>query len=323
MPRDREVRADLDPAGSIRLGAGLARHDPRERRGRDAGRPEHGPGRDRRLRPVRRERLHLSLVDVGDPRLRAHLDAEPLQLALRRRGSAGRERRQDPVHRLDEDDPGLGRVDRPEIALQGVARDLPERPGELHAGRPAADDHERHPLATPVGLGLALGRLERDEDAPADLGRVLDGLEPGRDGRPFGVVEIAVVGAGRDDERVVIDGSAVRQHDLAAVHVDVDRLAQDDRRVALLAQHGPQRLGDLARRQGAGRDLVEHRLEQVEVAPVDEGDRHLGIDPQVAGGVQPREAATDDHDTVAPRLVRRGGRRHAGHRASILARGAA
>ena len=41
------------------------------------------------------------------------------------------------------------------------------------------------------------------------------------------------------------------------------RLAPEDR---------AQRLGDLARRDGPGRDLVEQRLEEVEVAPVDEGD---------------------------------------------------
>ena len=85
--------------------------------------------------------------------------------------------RQHPVHRLDEDDPGVGRVDRPEIAPERVARDLAERARQLDAGRAAADEHERHPLAPPFRIGFALRGLERDEDAPPDLGRILERLE--------------------------------------------------------------------------------------------------------------------------------------------------
>ena len=119
-------------------------------------------------------------------------------------------------------------------------------------------------------------------------------LQPGRDGRPFRVVEIGVVGAGRDDERVVGDRSAVGDQDLAPLGIQTDRLAEDDRRVALLAQDRAQRLGDVARRQRPGRDLVEQRLEQVEIAPVDERQPDLGIDPEAARGVQAGEPATDD-----------------------------
>ena len=172
--------------------------------------------------------------------------------------------------------------------------DLAERAGELDAGRAAADDHERHPRRAPSRVGLALGGLEGDEDPAADLGGVLDGLEPGRDGRPLRVVEVGVVGAGRDDERVVGDRAAVGQQDLAPLGVDADGLAQDDRRVALLAQDGAQRLGDVAGRQRAGRDLVEQRLEEVEVAPVDERQPDLGVDAEAARRVQPGEPAADD-----------------------------
>ena len=113
-------------------------------------------------------------------------DPEALELALRGSGSIRRVRRQDPIHRLDQDDPGLARADRPEVALERVVRDLAERPGQLDAGRAAADDDERHPLASPLGIGFALGRLEGDQDPSPDLGRVLDGLEAGRDRGPFG-----------------------------------------------------------------------------------------------------------------------------------------
>ena len=133
--------------------------------------------------------------------------------------------------------------------------------------------------------------------------RVLEGLEAGRHGRPLVVPEVRVMRAGRDDQRVVLDRAAVRQDDPPALDVDVDRLAEDHRRVALLAQHGAQRLRDLARRQRAGRDLVEHRLEQVEVAPVDERDRDLRVVAEAPRRVQPAEPAADDHDAVARPLA--------------------
>ena len=115
------------------------------------------------------------------------------------------------------------------------------------------------------------------------------------------------MGAGRDDQRVVRDRSAVGEQDLAPLRVDADRLAEDDRRVALLAEDRAQRLGDVAGRQRARRDLVQQRLEQVEVAPVDERQADLGIDAEAARGVQPGEPATDDHDAM--RQSRRLGRR--------------
>ena len=182
--------------------------------------------------------------------------------------------------------------------LQRVVRDLAERAGELDAGRAAADEDERHPGAAPLGIGLPLGGLERDQDPAPDLEGVLDRLEPGRDGRPLRVVEVGVVGAGGDDQRVVGDRAAVGHQDLRRSGIEADRLAEDDRRVALLAQDRAQRLGDVAGRQGAGRDLVEQRLEEVEVAPVDEREADLGIDPEAARGVQPGEPATDDDDAM-------------------------
>ena len=63
-------------------------------------------------------------------------------------------------------------------------------------------------------------------------------------------------------------------------------------------QDRPERRGDLPWAQGTGRDLVEQRLEEVEVPPIDEGE----VDPLVAAelpcGVQPPEAAADDDDAV-------------------------
>ena len=293
------TRPDAIGRGPGRLGDG-----PREARAEDARGPEDGPGRDGLLRPVgRRRRGHRPRRRSTTRVRRPDLDPELLELALRRRRSIGRIRRQDPIHRLDQDDPGLVRPDRPEVALERVVGDLAQRAGQLDPGRAAADQHERHPRPAPLRVGFALGGLEGDQDPPPDLGRVLDRLEPGRDRRPLGVVEVGVVGAGRDDERVVGDRAAVGEQDLAPLGVDADRLAEDDRRVALLAQDRAQRLGDVARRQRAGRDLVEQRLEQVEVAPVDQGQADLRVDAQAAA---PRTARRTRHRRSTTRCGRRG-----------------
>ena len=90
-------------------------------------------------------------------------------------------------------------MDPPEVPAQSVVRDLAERAGELDAGRAASDDHERHPFAPDLGIGLAFGRLERDQDPPAHLEGVLDGLEARRERRPLVVAEVRVARAGRHD----------------------------------------------------------------------------------------------------------------------------
>ena len=207
--------------------------------------------------------------------------------------------RKDPIERLDQDDPGVGRVDRAEVAPQGVFRDLAERAGELDPGRAAADDDERHPLGPADRIGFTLGRLEGDEDPPSDLRRVVDRFQARRIAGPLVVSEIRVTDAGRNDERVVADRAPVGHADLASNRIERDCLAKEDRRVRPLAKDRSQRLGDLAGAEGTRRDLVEERLEEMEVAPVDEGQGDPTITTQPARGVESAEPTADDQDPMA------------------------
>ena len=72
-----------------------------------------------------------------------------------------------------------------------------------------------------------------------------------------------------------------------------------DCRVGLLAQHVADRRGDLALGEDPGRDLVEQRLEEVVVGPVDDRDLDIGA-AQRLGGEEAAEAAADDHHAVSP-----------------------
>jgi hypothetical protein len=61
----------------------------------------------------------------------------------------------------------------------------------------------------------------------------------------------------------------------------------------------------LARRQRAGRDLVDERLEEVEVPPVDQRHLEVVVLAQLVDRLQPAEAAADhDHARAGVRLGR-------------------
>ena len=72
VAREREVRQDLDAPGAIDVDAGSLGEDAGERRGHDAGGPDHGAGRDRRRSPpAARSTTTLLGPDVDDRMLEA------------------------------------------------------------------------------------------------------------------------------------------------------------------------------------------------------------------------------------------------------------
>ena len=108
-----------------------------------------------------------------------------------------------------------GRIDRKSERSVSLAISPSAPASSTPVGPPPTSD-EGHPLPAPVGICLALRRLERDQDPAPDLRRVVDGLETRRVRRPVVVAEVAVPGAGRDDQRVVREVEAVTEPDLGA-----------------------------------------------------------------------------------------------------------
>ncbi len=117
------------------------------------------------------------------------------------------------------------------------------------------------------------------------------------------MAEVGLAGPGGHDQAVigVLDGHPVRQvgMDHPLVEIEAVDLGQLHGHVLLAAHDVAQRGGDLSGRQHPGRRLVEQRLEQVVVAPVDQG--HIdGLTAEVPGGGQaPEPAADDDHPVAA------------------------
>ena len=115
--------------------------------------------------------------------------------------------RQEPRPAFEQHDRGFARIDVPEIALEGSAGSRqPPRPSR----RPWARRRRRRTSDTRAGdrIGLSLGALEGQQNAAADLERIVDILEPGGERLPFVVSEVGMAwrrGRGPDSH----SGSAV------------------------------------------------------------------------------------------------------------------
>ena len=119
------------------------------------------------------------------------------------------------------------------------------------------------------------------------------------------MTEVVVLGAGANDERVVghrlegtLTGSLAQPHQ-ASVEIDIGRLREQDADVCVAAKDAPQRISDLRCGERSGRHLVDQRLEQVEVASIDQRDIHRKPG-EAQGRLEASESAPDDHRAVAP-----------------------
>ena len=184
-----------------------------------------------------------------------------------------------------------------EVTRQGARGDLAKCPCELDARGPASDDHEREPFPPQRGFALALRRFESQQHAAADLERILNALETRCGLLPLVMTEVVAFAAGRDDQIIVPELLVVDEHRLP---LDVDRasFSEKDRRVLLLPENATNRFGDRGRREARGRHLVEKRLEEVMVLPIDE--RQTNQRPgEGACCVEPGKTSPEDQDMRA------------------------
>ena len=73
-------------------------------------------------------------------------------------------------------------------------------------------------------------------------------------------------------------------------------VSADDAHIATASQKGAHRIRNLRRFEPGDRDLIQERLKQVVIIPVDERDAHSGVFGEHAHGVQSGESRTDDND---------------------------
>ena len=193
-PGQRQVGVHADPAGPVHRRTGLLAQQLAERAGLHAGRPHLGGGLDAPTGAVLVLDLDAPLVDVDDHRAELDLDAELLQRVLGLLAQRPAERREHLGRRVEQDHPGLARVDPAEVAVQRAVRQLGDLAGHLDAGGARAHDDEGQ---QPVDLVLVVGelrQLEGAEDAAAQLEGVVDALHAGRE---LGELVVAEVGLAR------------------------------------------------------------------------------------------------------------------------------
>jgi hypothetical protein len=110
------------------------------------------------------------------------------------------------------------------------------------------------------------------------------------------VPEVVVHGPCRDDQRIVSE-LAVGELKPFLGKVEVDDLGEQHRDVSTALEDRPEGMGDVGGRQATGRDLIEKRLKEVEVAPIDERDSDRRAAKSL-GGVEAAEAPADDDDPM-------------------------
>jgi hypothetical protein len=172
--------------------------------------------------------------------------------------------------------------------------------GHLDARRTRTDDDEGQELRATHWIAGALGLLERAEDAPTQLERVVDRLHARGELGEVIVSEVGLTGARRDDERVVRGRVVVSEQirgDRLVLEVDVGHVTEQYLCVLLLAQDQPGRWRDLALGDDSGGHLVEQRLEQVMGGAGDQLDVDVGP-LELLGSVQTAEPRTDDDDLM-------------------------
>jgi len=204
---------------------------------------------------------------------------------------------EDAVAAFHEKDAGFFGTDVAEIVAQGFAGDFGEGAGEFEAGGAGSDNDESEPGAGFGGIGGTLGALEGVEKFVTDGGGFLEGFEAGSGFTPDVIAVVGSLGASGDDEGVVGIFGGVAKMDELFFGVDVYGFAQEDLGVFLAAQDGAQGRGDFAGREGAGGDLVEERLKEVEVALINEDDFGVGA-LQGAGSDQAAETAAQDDNAM-------------------------
>ena len=179
---------------------------------------------------------------------------------------------------------------------------------EISASAPASSTPVAPPPTTTnvssrrwaVAITFPFGALKGDEHLPANRQGVLHRLEALARAAPTVVAEVVRAAARRDDEVVVLELAVAQDHQPAR-GVDRGRLGEPDAEVALLSQNPADRRRDVAGREPGGRDLIEQRLEDVMVVPVDERDVDRRLRERL-GGAQAAEPAADDDDARTRRF---------------------
>jgi hypothetical protein len=234
-------------------------------------------------------------IDIVDHGVFENFDAKTRDEFFRFGGKIFRVGGEDARSAIQKNDAGFGGIDVAKIMAKSLASNFREGAGKFEASGASADDDKGEPGA---GFGFRAGTFrtfESVEEFVANGGGFLNGLEAGSEGAPGVVAVVGSLRTGGDDEGVVGENAAVAKDNFPGIGIEVDGFAEKDFCVFLAAEDRAKRRSDLTGRERAGGHLIEKRLEEMEVALVDEGDGSVGVLEGLRGDKSAKTAAENEN----------------------------
>ena len=173
------------------------------------------------------------------------------------------------------------------------------------AARGAASNHHNGLQKGPLfAVGGLLGLLEGHQQPAANLFGVLEDLHRRGNAAPVVMAKEAAARSGRQDQVVIGHGLAI-EDDLLGLGLDLADLTQQHLHIALGPHQLAQWRGHIAAGDQASRHLIQQRLEQVEVALIDQRDAHIGAFEGFASLDAGKSTTNDHHMGLAAQLLHR------------------
>ncbi len=162
---------------------------------------------------------------------------------------------------------------------------------------PAPMTTNRSQGARPSALGSASACSNAEKMRRRMSISVLHRLQAPRHLLPVVVAEVVVAHAGGDDKTIVRDPSIVAEHDLCCRRIHRRHVPYQHFRQSVPLEDRTQWGAHITRGESARSDLVQQRLEEMGIAPIDHGHRDPGT-PELTCRVQTAETTADDDDTM-------------------------
>ncbi len=276
--------------GSNRDSAAPTQLHPQQRRDRtrrDAGGPHDRAGLD----PAAIAKHDRPVLQVIDADADLHMDAAVDQGAPRPFRQQRMKRPEQMNSRVDDCDRHAGKVPMGEILLQNTVEELAEATRHFHAGGTPADNDDPES----VDRVIRTRRLHEAQQVISKSKCIRQRLQRKRVLGYPGHTECRADGTCGDHQIVVRDDRTVTEGELLISEGNAGHAAQAKRCVLLPADHGADRETDVTSVESRGGNLVEQRLERVEIVCVDERHLHIGTLQPSSGAQPPEPGADNDH----------------------------
>ena len=206
-----------------------------------------------------------------------------------------RDHRQHGVHSLEQMHADLAEIEMMEFLLQHLD-ELCERAGLLNTRRTATDHDERqHAFALFRIDEFLVSTLEHMQHMVADMRSLSQCLHA--EGVLLHILHAEEIRrrTGGQNDIIVRYLTVVRQHHMP-LGIHALRLGHEEFHIGIIAEERTNRIRYLVLREDGRRNLIQQRLEQMKIVPVDNGDLHI-LPGELLRQSNAAKTGTDDYDT--------------------------